>query len=798
MGAKNPDNSAATPRGALRSSFSLWVAALAAVLALLLHESLFEGKGLLPADGMMSFPPWEDLKGPSNILLADQFLVFIPQKEFVYQQFQHGHFPLWNPYIDCGVPNLGSFQGALLFPINLLLLPLAPFYASGIAAFLKLFLAGWFTMLYLRSLGASNSGAFLSGLVFSLSAFMIVWLGHPHVNSAMWMPLLLYLMERFFQNVRARLPVLRISLAFAVVCGFGLLGGHPPTMVHMAFFAGAYFLFRWWPHRREMPVRLAGLLVGAAIVGFLLAAPAVLPFFEYDRHSSEALSSNALQRSQMYLPLNSLIFYLMPKIDGSPVDGWEDTLLRLFVGKWLPNYNERTGYVGILPLLLALYAAVKHPSRLTWFYAAAIPICFLFICGVPPLPSILTALPILHAMNPMRLILMVGFSVAVLAGLGWDAFRRNENERWQRWLIGLFWLAIGLFLLGYAIAVAPRWHVLETACRNFLCLQLLMLGGSFLVSLTLFLGAIRRNAALLTLLVFGWTAVDLLEADIGYNPAIPHDRYYPPTPAVTWLQQHTGHQRILGMPTPFEGNASEIFGLRDTRGCDFTSVRRYEELMTGGAGDFHFCTVVSSLPEPMPLLGVKYLMTFGVPNPDTNRFELVFTNMVNIYRYGPACDRALAVYDYHVEPDPATVLKQVRSGTFDPQRMLLLEEEPPAPPPPAVDAAAATNSSVRFVTDEADRVTVEADFPKPGFLLLLDTYFPGWTATVNGSSAKIYRADYNFRAVPVPAGKSTVDFSYRPASFRIGLMLSATGWLIVGILFLWSVNSNSPAGKTPS
>ena len=115
-------------------------------------------------------------------------MYLIPQHEFVHQQILRGHFPLWNPHLDSGKPNLGSIQGALLFPINLLLMPLDPFYASGLAAFLKLFLAGVFTMLYLRRLGVSPAAAFLSGLVFSLCGFMIVWLGHPHVNCAMWLP----------------------------------------------------------------------------------------------------------------------------------------------------------------------------------------------------------------------------------------------------------------------------------------------------------------------------------------------------------------------------------------------------------------------------------------------------------------------------------------------------------------------------------------------------------------------------------------------------------------------------------
>jgi hypothetical protein len=754
---------------------------LALVLGFLLHESLLGGEGLGPADGLLSFVPWQDSKGPGNPLLDDQFLVFIPQHEFVYQQFRAGHFPLWNPFIDCGVPNLGSFQGALLFPINLLLLPVPPFYAASIAAFLKLFLAGWSTMLYLRALSVSNSGAFLSGLVFSLSGFMIVWLGHPHVNSAMWLPLMLYLTERFFQCVRGGLPVIRVCLGFALVVGCMLLGGHPPTMVHVAIFQSVYFLFRWIGYRRDCPLPMTGWWLGACLVGCLLAAPAILLFLEYDHYSSESASSVGLKRAAMNLPLNSLIFYLLPHLSGSPAEGWEDTLLRLGVGNLLPNFNERTGYVGVLPLLFALYAVGLRRCPLTRFHAGVIPVCLLFICGMPPLPALLGALPVLHAINPMRLLLVAGFSVAVLAGLGWDQLQRHSSGPRTGWITVGFWAVIGIVLLGYGLKVAPRWHSLEAGCRAYLLPQFLMLAGSLLVSAVLFLRAFNQRRGLSTALALGWTALDLLAFARGYNPQIRPDRYYPSTPAIEWLKQDSGHYRILGDQAVLKPNVAEVFGLRDARGCDFTTVRRYEELITGRAGDFYFYTSFRSVPKPMQLLGVKYWLAFQSPNPDPAQYELVYSNFISIFRYRPVRERALAVFDYRVEEDPAVVLNEVRSGTFDPQRTLLLEEGPPAVKTLAGDPplSEATNATVRFVSDQADTVTVEANLPKPGFLLLLDTYFPGWTATANGQPVRIYRADYNFRAVQLPAGLSTVRFAYRPVGFRVGLILAAGGWLIL-------------------
>jgi len=69
---------------------------------------------------------------------------------------------------------------------------------------------------------------------------------------------------------------------------------------------------------------------------------------------------------------------------------------------------------------------------------------------------------------------------------------------------------------------------------------------------------------------------------------------------------------------------------------------------------------------------------------------------------------------------------------------------------------------------------------------LLDTYFPGWVANVNGRPTEIYCADYNFRAVTLPAGKSTIRFSYQPNSLRIGMALSLISLLALGGVWFWS------------
>jgi uncharacterized membrane protein YfhO len=84
----------------------------------------------------------------------------------------------------------------------------------------------------------------------------------------------------------------------------------------------------------------------------------------------------------------------------------------------------------------------------------------------------------------------------------------------------------------------------------------------------------------------------------------------------------------------------------------------------------------------------------------------------------------------------------------------------------------------RIVADLQNSLEIAVDSTVPGYLVLADTYYPGWKATVNGEAAPILRANYAFRAVPVPAGAHTVQFTFEPTHWRTGLLISGISLLI--------------------
>lgn len=96
--------------------------------------------------------------------------------------------------------------------------------------------------------------------------------------------------------------------------------------------------------------------------------------------------------------------------------------------------------------------------------------------------------------------------------------------------------------------------------------------------------------------------------------------------------------------------------------------------------------------------------------------------------------------------------------------------DPRVPLPPAPDPA--TLGTLRLVEDTPTRVVLAAETTSPAFLVLADTAYPGWRATVDDGPTDILTADSMFRAVYLPPGEHRVTFEYAPRSVQLGVAIS--------------------------
>ncbi|MBS1251472.1 MAG: hypothetical protein MAG451_00505 [Anaerolineales bacterium] len=167
------------------------------------------------------------------------------------------------------------------------------------------------------------------------------------------------------------------------------------------------------------------------------------------------------------------------------------------------------------------------------------------------------------------------------------------------------------------------------------------------------------------------------------------------------------------------------------------------------------------------------------------RHELAYRDPdVVVYDNLDALPRTFVVHHARLVPDDETALAIIDNPTFDPQMEVLL-----ASPSHAVQGSRGAEEHGRFRAQPTahithyspQRVEIQADLDRSGYLVLLDSYYPGWQATVDGRPATIHRADVLFRAVALGPGRHTVTFIYDPSTFKIGAVISALTLVILAV-----------------
>ena len=88
-------------------------------------------------------------------------------------------------------------------------------------------------------------------------------------------------------------------------------------------------------------------------------------------------------------------------------------------------------------------------------------------------------------------------------------------------------------------------------------------------------------------------------------------------------------------------------------------------------------------------------------------------------------------------------------------------------------------AKVRITKILKTSMEIQVETANPAFLVVSDVYYPGWTAKINNKLTQIYRTDYLFRGLLVPAGSSTVQMEYTPTSFRLGLLITSASFLLL-------------------
>lgn len=738
-----------------------------------------------------------------------------------------GHFPLWTDAVGNGFPLLANLQSAVLYPLNTLFLAFPVEQAMGYSVVLHLILAGVFTYGYARHLQLSRLAGLVAALSYSLSAFLVSRAEFLSVVScAAWLPLLFWLADRVVDRRRVA-DALLLGLAIALQ----LFAGHAQLWFYGLCALALYTLYRgveqhFSPRYRHSaravwtPWALMGLAVA---VGGLAAAVQLLPTAELARWSQRAGGADYdFAMNYSFWPWR-LITLAMPDFFGNPA--WGD-----FWG--YGNYWEDAGYIGLLPLLLALAAvavwlrrrkaggaAGRSPegsgalSRVPFFAVLAVAALVLAVGrNLPVYPFVFRHVPGFGLFQaPARFLYWYTFAMALLAGVGLHHLGRSPA--WVR--ASRYLMALSVSLLVVVIVVRAVLAALAALPRPSFAVSLtrfaVLAVGSALVVLLYTHGLAGRRPVAWSALVAGLVLADLLTFGAPLNPTVDAGAYRAPTAAGSFVRAHEkpgepfrlfSFQRyvydamfdqkrgLFRFRTFVPPDADYVSALRESllpnlnviEGLD--SANNYDPLPVGHAQEL--LDRVDSLPKDqayrlLRLMNVRYVVDDG-PLPG---LQPAYADRTKIYELPGYLPRAYCVFGARAVPDADAQLTMLLNPEFDPTREVVVSAGDAFAGDLSGGADADPATSPVALQYGPNRVTMDAVLPQPGYLVLLDTYYPSWQAFVDGRPQAFVRANYAFRAVALSAGHHRVEFVYRPLSFWVSVCVSAATWVSVVAAVAW-------------
>ena len=720
---------------------------------------------------------------------------FYPLREFSAGEFLRFKIPLWNPYIHCGNPHLAELQTCVFYPLSVIYLLFSYPEAFNWFIITHIFLAGLFIYILMREWGHSRYACFLSALVFMFSGYMISVMNLlASLASVIWLPLVILFYERALKK-----DWVKNSMITGIFMAFMFLGGEP-VILYATFFILVLIGFRLRP-------MFLAILVFAGLSSFQ-----ILPFLEFLKHTSRNLM-DFNEASMWSLPVYALLDLFIPYLSESDYM-YKDYWTRQ---SWLLVY-----YMGIAVVMFA-FIALKFDStkrRRAIFYILALGLALSFGRYTPLYYFLYNFFPGFSLSRyPIKFFFIAAFSLAVLAGMGMDYYARHARTdasfgKFLKWILAIgftasfLYLAFNLnfcgvcdFLKGSILNIAGNLGSKKDSVG-----QLVLAGaynikrgiGLFMfLSVVMFFGVKRRvNLKVVLAFILLIAVVDIFTANKNVYQNMDAKEFLKPGGSIEFLQHDKGFFRIFDSPATlrqnmfvperdyFEGmsglkervvsDRGVTFGIYDAYGYGSLYNRRHEEIMD--------IIIKSKMPDDtnlLNLLNVKYVISprdFKIDGYDIVRKS----EKANIYENKNVLPRAFFAEKAVIIKDGKKILEKMKGKEFEPEKEVVLEED-------FVVKSSAVSSQllaqVRILKYEAGEVIIESETSTPRFLVLSDTYYPGWKAYVDAKIDKIYRADYILRAVYLAPGRHIVKFTYDPFSFKAGLAITM---ITIGILvWLW-------------
>lgn len=728
---------------------------------------------------------------------ADIVNIYSIWRKFLVESIiQFKEIPLWIPSVFSGAPFIGNTQSGIFYPFTLFFFLIPIHLAFGYLFILDFILIGIFTYIYARSIKLGNFSSLVSAVTLMFSGVLTTRLipGHLFIlDTFTWFPLLLFLLEKIFQTKK---------IIYGILCGCVVAIMYFAGNVQMAYYGVlsaflyslVYYVTFSIIRKRLLPNYLRILIpLLSVVIGVLLISIQLLPSIEFSAVSARSQGLPYEVASSFSIHPKQLILFILPHFFGGI-----DTS---YWGKG--NFWETSGYIGILPLILALIGIIYKRNRYTITFLVLLlfslflslgrssPLFFLFYNLVP-------GFNLFRA--PARFLFIYAFSASLLAGFGVECLVRNKQTVQLPFkrigtvlavlscVIFLLWVFITfnskLFISNILEPLAKKYYILNpTLALSYIQNDIFLLSLLTLFSGFLFLCVTPKSFTkayfkvflflliLFDLWYFAFQFLDTKSTSSVYN-----------SPTFTHVFDRDRERfRVFNMsPLPFSSLERE----ENITGYDAIYLSYYRDYVWYSGKHLKdkyepFITLytIDNL-RYLQLLNVKYIITQGGLR--LNVASLIYKGPYSLYKLNEFFPRAYIIPNAIIIRQKDKTLALLGKENFNLKKYVILEKDPHVPlKNPSVF------QPVEISHYEPNKIVLKTTRTDPGFLVLSEIWYPGWKAYDNGKEVPVLKANSIFRSVYLSRGKHEISFIFKPFSYMIGALISLFMGTVIFFYFVF-------------
>ncbi len=751
----------------------LWAIVLAALLVAIFNGFFFRNEILMPSDIIDTLTPWKDrlpanAPPPVNKLMYDPVMAFRPDFLRVQESYRAGIWPLWNDKEYCGIPLLANCQSAVFYPPHLLLLVTDVDTAMSLFIVIKLWLAAFVAYACARLLGFCEWPARWFSIVWGLGCFAHLWAYWPITDVLVWVPLV-FLGTEWLADGRHRKGLFALALGGTLL----LFAGHPETAFAINAYVALYYVvrlaFAW--KAGSNPTKSVACYTAAWTLAIAVYAVQLVPFAEYLMNVA-----SVEQRIQMPLTASALTSLWVPRFFGTNAEStfWDMNVHNSNLT--IQQYAGIGSWLGIAFVVVYLARQSSLDLR-TRARAVSLLIAALFSFAMAmDLPFFAWAynLPGFSHMRTIYHVYFALFAVPMLGLIGLDAW--FAQPRRVRELSALLAVAVPVPALVYFFYSYNANLIRISQLTPYVQQELFTaLGIAIILALVLAAHCFLKRSAFVWMAFIFISLCDVYWPVRGLNPSLARANSFPETPLIKSLQGKPAGTRFDVLGGGIVPGTIGNFGVEEWDGYDglypARPVRFREELGT------------RIWDKNNAITGVDYYLN------DPRREELVpisklaardavvreaTVENIEIYKHTAMLPRARIVPKLETAPTTDALFARMLESTFDPASTAITESAASAAPPATQIASVGTAT---ILDHTPQRVTIEYEASADAVLVLADSFYPGWQATIDGMTSTIFPVYHCYRGVVVPPGRHTVDFRYRPTSLTAGLGVSVVALL---------------------